>query len=88
MGMRNLAPIGQAVPEIWPFFDILYDGGRPPSWICCRLVWATREAYLAVRQPLFSKPVVSIRLCCSYVELSRSNKTAQDGRSLSWELTR
>jgi len=28
----NFVPIGQIVPEIWPFFDF-QDGGRPPSWM-------------------------------------------------------
>ena len=29
-------------------FSILQDCGRPPSWICCTLVWITQEEYLVV----------------------------------------
>jgi len=31
----NFVPIGQAVAEIWPFFDyFLQNGCHPPYWIC------------------------------------------------------
>ena len=40
----NFVQIGQGIAEIWPF-SIFQDGGRPPSWICSRLVWTTHEVY-------------------------------------------
>jgi len=41
IAVPNFVQVGQAVPEIWPFFD----GGRPPSWICHTPVWTTHEVY-------------------------------------------
>jgi len=44
--MSNFMAIGQAVAEIWRFFDFFFqNGGRPPSCICFVRVWTTNEEY-------------------------------------------
>jgi len=41
----NRKLIGRPVPEIWPF-EIIQDGGQPPSWI-----WWNRKYVQSIRRP-------------------------------------
>jgi len=44
--VTNFVAIGQAVSEVWRFFDFFSKWRPPPSWICFVRVWSTRKEYL------------------------------------------